>query len=251
VYQDGAWNPFDQSFQNSTGSGSFNSGNTYLPGIYQPGFNNPQGVATSYVTLSAITESRIRDTFSDDDESQPSSYNMRSPSDSQYRQPAWGRCKSPHRNSTSGGTSNHSAKRRKSSSSSMSPPEMGHRLRSTTTNASAHRPSTSSSSLSSLSSVSSVSVTKGARTNHNQVEKQYRNRLNGQFETLLQTLPREDGGYTGEKRVSKAEVLVLAKKHIMELERERRALEAENMDLENSVEELKRRWVGLGGICMP
>jgi hypothetical protein len=43
------------------------------------------------------------------------------------------------------------------------------------------------------------------------VEKQYRNRLNGQFETLLQKLPKEEAGYADEKRVSKVEVLVLAK----------------------------------------
>ncbi len=206
----------------------------------------------SYVSLSAISESRIRDTFSDDGETPPSSYGMRSPGqDSQY-QPAWGRSKSPRRHSTSAKPSFGSpAKRRKSTSSSTSQPESGHRLRSTTTSQAAHRPSTSSSSLSSLSSVSSASATTGARTNHNQVEKQYRNRLNGQFETLLQILPKEDGGHAEDKRVSKVEVLVLAKKHIMELERERRVLEAENMDLENNIDELKRRRVGLGGICMP
>ncbi len=204
------------------------------------------------MTLSAISESRIRDTFSDDDETPPSSNSMRFPGlDFQY-QPAWGRSKSPHRHSTSAGSSfSNSAKRRKSTSSSTSQPESGHRLRSTTTNQSAHRPSTSSSDFSSLSSASSVVATTGARTNHNQVEKQYRNRLNGQFETLLQILPKEDGGHGGEKRVSKVEVLVLAKQHIIELEREKRTLEAENMDLENSIDELKKRWVGLGGICMP
>lgn len=51
--------------------------------------------------------------------------------------------------------------------------------------------------------------------------------------------------------MSKSEVLVLAKKHIIQLERERRVLEGENRELEENVEGLKRRWVRLGGICMP
>jgi hypothetical protein len=64
-------------------------------------------------------------------------------------------------------------------------------------------------------------------------------------------LPREDNGLANEKRVSKAEVLILAKKHIEELEREKRELEEENVGLEETVTELKKRWVNLGGVCMP
>jgi len=75
--------------------------------------------------------------------------------------------------------------------------------------------------------------------------------LNGQFETLLQILPRDDLENTSEKRVSKAEVLVLAKRHIEQLEREKAKLEMDNEDLEQKLEELKKRWVGMGGICMP
>lgn len=89
-----------------------------------------------------------------------------------------------------------------------------------------------------------------ARTNHNQVEKQYRNRLNGQFETLLDTLP-HDPEMAGDKRVSKAEVLVLAKKHIARLETEKRELEFINEELEEKVEGLRRTWVGLGGVVLP
>jgi len=82
------------------------------------------------------------------------------------------------------------------------------------------------------------------------VEKQYRNRLNGQFENLLQTLPK--GGESGaHQRVSKAEVLMLAKRHIMQLENEKRVLEDERQELEGDVGELKRRFVGMGGFCMP
>jgi predicted nuclease with TOPRIM domain len=64
-------------------------------------------------------------------------------------------------------------------------------------------------------------------------------------------LPREENGIANEKRVSKAEVLILAKKHIEELEREKRELEEENVGLEETVIELKKRWVNLGGVCMP
>ena len=44
---------------------------------------------------------------------------------------------------------------------------------------------------------------------------------------------------------------MLAKKHIMELERETRELEVENEILEDSVEGLKKRWVEQGGMVMP
>jgi hypothetical protein len=69
------------------------------------------------------------------------------------------------------------------------------------------------------------------RTNHNQIEKQYRNRLNSQFEVLLSILPKEEVGSATtvpegegkqelsterveERKVSKAEVLEMAQKHI-------------------------------------
>ncbi|KAJ9150657.1 hypothetical protein NKR23_g3587 [Pleurostoma richardsiae] len=84
-----------------------------------------------------------------------------------------------------------------------------------------------------------------SRNSHNLVEKQYRNRLNAQFESLLDALPdpmrapssgAADGSGMqsfdfGEKRVSKAEVLDLARRHIQSLERERDALERERDDL--------------------
>ena len=99
--------------------------------------------------------------------------------------------------------------------------------------------------------MSETSSSKGARTNHNQVEKQYRNRLNGQFKSLLQSLPKKEGLSSADKGVSKAEVLVLAREHIEELEREKAVLTGENQELQGSVIELKGMWVGLAGICMP
>jgi hypothetical protein len=84
------------------------------------------------------------------------------------------------------------------------------------------------------------------RASHNLVEKQYRNRLNSQFESLLGALPEQirsgrddadsDGGADwGDRRVSKGEVLEMARKHIETLERERDMLERENNDLQGSL----------------
>jgi BMFP domain-containing protein YqiC len=103
----------------------------------------------------------------------------------------------------------------------------------------------------SRSSLAVKSIRKAARTNHNEVEKKYRDRLNDQFETLAQKLPKEGGEGKGEKRASKTEVLIHAKSHIKELERREKALEDENLELEGAMKDLKRRWVGLGGNCMP
>ncbi|KAK7938068.1 helix-loop-helix DNA-binding domain-containing protein [Apiospora aurea] len=88
------------------------------------------------------------------------------------------------------------------------------------------------------------------RESHNQVEKQYRNRLNNQFELLLGVLPpemrasSEDGDSnemsTGDRKVSKAEVLEMAKRYILNLEGNLEATEGERDDLREALE--KRRW---------
>jgi hypothetical protein len=103
-------------------------------------------------------------------------------------------------------------------------------------------------------------ASKGARNSHNMVEKQYRTRLNGQFSTLLGVLPPEvigaetgDSGRTdgADKRVSKAEVLILAKKHIEDLERAKRELEDSKKALLSDVQRLKGAWVSMGGDVLP
>ncbi|TVY24976.1 Allergen Fus c 3 [Lachnellula hyalina] len=87
------------------------------------------------------------------------------------------------------------------------------------------------------------------RANHNLTEKLYRNRLNGQFETLLSALPpAHDAGDVRngeEKRVSKAEVLILAKEYIRALEQTRLELEKEMGSLSSDVESLKGVWIGM------
>jgi hypothetical protein len=50
-----------------------------------------------------------------------------------------------------------------------------------------------------------------------------------------------------ERRVSKAEVLVMVKEHIRALEERRLVLEGGKRGLVNNVENLKRLWEGIGG----
>ncbi|EPE25644.1 HLH, helix-loop-helix DNA-binding protein [Glarea lozoyensis ATCC 20868] len=83
------------------------------------------------------------------------------------------------------------------------------------------------------------------RTIHNLTERKYRNRLNEQFDTLLSALPAsamnsrsiDDSSET--RRISKAEVLILAKERIESLERENRELECERCKFRESLEFLK------------
>ncbi|KAJ2897053.1 hypothetical protein MKZ38_005003 [Zalerion maritima] len=77
-----------------------------------------------------------------------------------------------------------------------------------------------------------------ARASHNLVEKQYRNRLNTQFERLLAVLPApgsDDDGGTDDRRLSKAEVLDIARKRIRSLEKERDNLKMQKNELTVSV----------------
>ncbi|KAI8648546.1 BHLH domain-containing protein [Fusarium keratoplasticum] len=90
------------------------------------------------------------------------------------------------------------------------------------------------------------------RASHNLVEKHYRNRLNAQFESLLSALPEqlpagdngngdtdESEGNDADRRVSKGEVLEMARKHIQLLEQERAQLEHENLELHGNLRRLK------------
>ncbi|GKT43824.1 allergen fus c 3 [Colletotrichum spaethianum] len=99
------------------------------------------------------------------------------------------------------------------------------------------------------------------RASHNLVEKQYRNRLNAQFEGLLNALPEQVRGPAGagdvdesdpqqadeERRVSKAEVLDMARRHIKNLEREREVLHRERGELLRNLETLEREAAVSGG----
>jgi len=93
--------------------------------------------------------------------------------------------------------------------------------------------------------------------NHNQVEKQYRNRLNGQFDKLLSALPAKDANGSRAsseqqgRRVSKAEVLIMAKEHIAALEDINAALERERKMLTSKIRDFKSAWVSSGGKLIP
>jgi len=63
-------------------------------------------------------------------------------------------------------------------------------------------------------------------------------------------LPKDLEGNGTDQRVSKAEVLMLAKRHILQLEREKKVLEEERSELQSDVIELKTRFVEMGGVCM-
>ncbi|KAB5513388.1 hypothetical protein GE09DRAFT_1267233 [Coniochaeta sp. 2T2.1] len=101
--------------------------------------------------------------------------------------------------------------------------------------------------------VTETSEQQNSRNTHNWVEKQYRNRLNAQFEDLLAALPDTAlaagsiaGGYEGDgaasehrlktgekKRVSKGEVLLMARRRILILEEENKKIRRENEDLKS------------------
>lgn len=92
-----------------------------------------------------------------------------------------------------------------------------------------------------------------SRITHNLTEKRYRTRLNGQFETLLSILPAElVAAYNRSccfgaenQRISKSEVLILAKEHIEAMEEKRIELERQNQALLNEIARLKQAWEGI------
>jgi len=90
---------------------------------------------------------------------------------------------------------------------------------------------------------------------HNQVEKLYRNRLNGHFATLLSKIPVElvasSGLETGGKNVSKAETLALAERYIGMLQEDGKELLKKNKRLEEDYDRLRKAWIDSGGVLMP
>jgi hypothetical protein len=213
------------------------------------------------VSLASINErTTLDDTEEDDDIPQPeTSLSATTSPSTNYppRQPAWGFSKSSRRSLTLSNSPKKpitSSKRRNSVdqdprlSNQRTHTESTPRPRSTQSLGSGE---SHSNTFPSASCSAGKPIGKEALTNHNEVEKKYRNRLNDQFETLAQKLPNEVGDGKGEKRVSKAEVLIHAKTHIRELEKGKKALEDEKLELEETVKKLKRKWIRLGGICMP
>jgi hypothetical protein len=96
-----------------------------------------------------------------------------------------------------------------------------------------------------------------SKATHNEVEKNYRNRLNNHFKQLLSKIPAElldSNGIdssAGQKNVTKADTLVLATQYIKVLREQERELSARNQQLMLEFERLKEQWVGIGGMMMP
>jgi hypothetical protein len=95
------------------------------------------------------------------------------------------------------------------------------------------------------------------RTQHNNVEKQYRMRMNAHFENLLATIPKDvisnsgigEGGAV--TNVTKAETLTLAVGYIKTLERQEKELSSQNKLLEADVARFKKEFVSKGGVLLP
>jgi hypothetical protein len=95
------------------------------------------------------------------------------------------------------------------------------------------------------------------RTQHNNVEKQYRLRMNAHFENLLATIPKDvirnsgicEGG--GVANVTKAETLTLAVGYIKTLERQEKELSSQHKLLEADVARFKEEFVSKGGVLLP
>lgn len=256
TYQDNSWNPFDRSFGSLMTPDSINTefiipeklATKAYQDAYQNAYNNvaePQQTEPWSVTQAASDCVSVSQALA-------GSLGASPPTRESYPSSPLEMQRGSGKSIPSGRTSSRSSRLSKRSKSQSKAGEREtksasqQRLRSTSTAVAVNsRPTTSS-----TSSYNSNSPPKHARLSHNQVEKQYRNRLNDQFETLLSTLPREDGKGSEEKKVSKAEVLMLARKYIRELERDSKRLKKENERLGGIIGGWKKRWVKSGGVVL-
>lgn len=253
TYQDHSWNPYKQSFGSlmATDSTDTDFEITKLPSTaYQKPYDS---VAENQPTIELRSVALATIEYVPGSQTSAEFSSGCSPTFQSYAtppvamQPDWTKSADSRRTSSRSARLSKRSKPQDTAGMPNAKNSMHQRLRSTPTVVAANsRPSTLS-----KSSQSSNSPLKHARLNHNQVEKQYRNRLNGQFETLLLVLPREDEDNGEEKKVSKAEVLILARKHIRDLEKGTKRLEEENERLEAMIGGLKERWVESGGVVLP
>jgi hypothetical protein len=91
------------------------------------------------------------------------------------------------------------------------------------------------------------------KTTHNAIEKQYRNRLNDKFEALLSVLPTKEteGRRRSLAKVSKGDVLVLAKDYIESLQTTRDELQMDRRSLEDDVKGLREACGKSGELGLP
>lgn len=152
-------------------------------------------------------------------------------------------CYIPNWNTVSGSKSKTGSSRRSSSQRGVSKPKTG-------------KKQPHSSRTKSLNPDSRIDVDASpldSKRNHNLTEKRYRTRLNGQFETLLLAVPtklvsasRSCNFGSDSQKISKSEVLILARQHIRYLEDKHSELERENQALRKDLERLKEAWEGIG-----
>lgn len=91
------------------------------------------------------------------------------------------------------------------------------------------------------------------KTNHNAIEKQYRNRLNDKFEALLSVLPTQEtesrsGSFS---KVSKGDVLILAKDYIEILEKSRDDMLEDRRLLQEDIDSMKEAWLQTDRMTLP
>ncbi|EKD19637.1 helix-loop-helix DNA-binding domain containing protein [Drepanopeziza brunnea f. sp. 'multigermtubi' MB_m1] len=261
TFRDATWDPLEQSFgsiltPDSTDDGFFPSDSQFRA-LPSPEPGDRQKVQPGYVAPAVVEclpiDRRCIEIFPSTGSPQLGSpMQQKSYSAPQtIRQPNWGRSNPSHHKISArpSRASKHTVSYDETTpTATTTPPKRSpeKRLRSTS---SAIASSTTPRVLIPSTSSSCNSPPRQTRLNHNQVEKQYRNRLNGHFEGLLLVLPREAvAGRGGEKKVSKAEVLSLARKHIKELERQRDRLQDENTRLGEAMLELRRGWMESGGV---
>ncbi len=121
-------------------------------------------------------------------------------------------------------------------------------------------PTRRSSSISTKSSEAPDAAAMDKSRSHNEVEKQYRQRLNGHFAALLDRIPRDviDTAGNGEegcsirgRNVSKAETLILAERYIRRLQEGEKELGVHNIRLRSELKTFRDEWVGAGGVVLP
>jgi hypothetical protein len=178
------------------------------------------------------------------------------------RQPAWGTSRALHKLSTGGArkfsTSTKSSMKSKTENKA-SPSQRKKRPSPITTSSTITFDDSKTNNTDS--STNRKSGKKGDQImHHNMVEKQYRNRLNVQFENILNNLPAEMRKYKIEdtwgdgdhplKRVSKVETLVMATNYIQGLEKKEETLLEEQKILQAKEQNLMELWQVKNGVVM-
>jgi Helix-loop-helix DNA-binding domain len=90
------------------------------------------------------------------------------------------------------------------------------------------------------------------KANHNSIEKQYRSRLNDKFEALLSVLPGQETQteWGNLAKISKGDVLMLAKDYIERLEKSRDEIREDKRSLEDEFKSMQEAWRQSCGVVL-